>query len=166
MMDDGVMGGWWVNGPTHPEPLWTAINETEAVNAEPVAGVAGTIIIADFITFLENDRNGQRADCRLSHEPRATHEDQALIDTGRRNDPDRVARRVVRTLPRTRHVMQPCLVRLRFCLTSVAAMWAAARALAVFVALFGGAMAFCGLRCAWATMAGLGSVEGRSGVVG
>lgn len=61
----------------------------------------------------------------------------------------------MRTLPRTRHVMQPCLVRLRFCLTSVADIWAAASALAVFVALLGGAMAVCGLRCVWATMAGL-----------
>ena len=65
--------GEWGNRSTHPEPLWTAINETETVNAEPVAGVAGTVIIADFITFLEYDRNGQRADCRV--EPRATHED-------------------------------------------------------------------------------------------
>ena len=72
----------------------------------------------------------------------------------------------MRTLPRTRHVMHPCLVRLRFCLTSVAAMWAAARALAVFVALFGGAMAFCGLRCVWVTIVGLGCGKGLSGVVG
>ena len=70
---------------------------------------------------------------------------------------------LVRTLPRTRHVMQPCLVRLRFCLTSVAAMWAAASALAVLVALFGGAMAVCGLRCVWATMAGVGCVQRRGG---
>ena len=52
-----VMGAG-VNSPTHPEPLRTAINETETVNAEPVAGVAGTVVIADFITFLEYDRSG------------------------------------------------------------------------------------------------------------
>jgi hypothetical protein len=80
------------------------------------------------------------------------HEGMGLRAKRARGIEDRGQRRVVRTLPRTRHVMQPCLVRLRFCLISVADMWAAASALAVLVALLGGAIAVCDLRCVWMTM--------------
>lgn len=51
---------WAVRGLAYSEPLWTAVNETETVNAEPVAGVAGTVVVADFITFLDRRSSSQR----------------------------------------------------------------------------------------------------------
>ena len=64
--------GWWVCGLTHSEPLWSAVNETETMNAEPVAGVAGTVVVADLITFLDYNQSGQHASCRRAEPQRAT----------------------------------------------------------------------------------------------
>jgi hypothetical protein len=40
------------------EPLWTAVDKAETVDAESVAGVAGAIVVADFITFLAANSAG------------------------------------------------------------------------------------------------------------
>lgn len=45
---------------TYSEPLWTAVNKAETVDAEPVAGVAGAIVVAGFITFLDRIATSQR----------------------------------------------------------------------------------------------------------
>jgi hypothetical protein len=39
-------------GLAYSEPLWTAVGKAETMDAESVAGVAGVVVIADFITFL------------------------------------------------------------------------------------------------------------------